>query len=160
MSIITNPSRGSHEAYAVTQRGVYHMDDSTLAGARWQNITGNLLQLSRNPFGNPALAETLGTYANATNGTPAGYGLPDEYFTSIVADWRYVLAGSPGGGTLPTHPIIYVGGQNGVYRSLDSAGTWTANVNDRVSREGAATRGAGQHVARSEEHTSELQPHS
>ena len=31
--IVTNPNRGSHEAYAVTQKGVYHMVDAS-AGAR------------------------------------------------------------------------------------------------------------------------------
>ncbi len=29
--IVTNPTRGSHEAYAVTGGGVYHMADSTAA---------------------------------------------------------------------------------------------------------------------------------
>src|SRR5262249_27462970 len=41
-AIITNPTPGSHEAYAVTLRGVYHMPNSNIPGATWQNITSNL----------------------------------------------------------------------------------------------------------------------
>src|SRR5205814_7152097 len=39
-AIVTNPNRGSHEAYAVTSSGVYHIVDSTVANARWVRING------------------------------------------------------------------------------------------------------------------------
>jgi hypothetical protein len=108
-AIVTNPLRGSREAYAVTRRGVYHMVDAAAAGAAWVNITGNLFGVPHAPFGDPLLTE-----ARARD------------LTSIVADWRYVI---PDTLTSPpplnlsdpalTHPILYVAGEGGVYRSTD-----------------------------------------
>src|SRR5262249_32908231 len=58
--IVTNPTRGSFEAYAVTEKGVYHLvglnrpggDNSGQppSGFRWENITSNLFNLTRVPF--------------------------------------------------------------------------------------------------------------
>ena len=108
-SIITNPLRGSHEAWAVTLNGVYFMPDSLAPGATWQNITGNLFQITRDAFGDPTEA------------------LPElAYLTSMQADWRYLIpdnASQPNG---PTHPVLYVAGEGGVYRSLDNGKTWTS----------------------------------
>jgi subtilisin-like proprotein convertase family protein len=133
MSIVTNPSRGSHEAYAVTQRGVYHIADS-VAGSAWTKITGptdaqnnptpgNIFALARNPFGNPLLQETLSTYQQD--------GFSTNYLTSIVADWRYTIPDDPNEVLNPksppgsSHPMLYVAGYNGVYRSIDNGLTWT-----------------------------------
>ena len=112
-AIITNPTRGSHEAYAVTAAGVYHMVDSAAAGATWVNITGNLFQVLHNPFGDSLLTEAQ-----------------LRSLAAIVADWRYVIPDSPV--TIPgttadpavTHPMLYVAGQGGVYRSTDDGQTW------------------------------------
>src|SRR5207302_950950 len=71
VKIITDPTRGSHDAFAVTQKGVYFISDSTAAGASWANITGNLFSLTTNGFGGPAQAEPALTF-----------------LTSIQADWR------------------------------------------------------------------------
>ena len=35
----------------VTLAGVYHMTDSSAAGATWENITGNLFNVVHDPFG-------------------------------------------------------------------------------------------------------------
>src|SRR5262249_45619847 len=53
--IVVNPTRGSHEAYAVTRGGVFWMADSAAAGATWVNITGNLFTsaLTRRLFNDP-----------------------------------------------------------------------------------------------------------
>src|SRR5207237_10037179 len=75
--IVTNPLRGSHEAYAVTSRGVYHIADSTTANPTWVNITSNVFQITHNPFGDPTLAATQA-----------------KDLTSIQADWRYVVPDS------------------------------------------------------------------
>ncbi len=106
-AIITNPTRGSREAYAVTTGGVYHIKDSLAPGATWDRITGNLFNITQQIFG--------------TNLTDTKL----RSLTSIVADWRYVIPddfANPGGAT---HPVLYVSGDAGVYRSTDDGATWT-----------------------------------
>src|SRR5262249_46110403 len=106
-AIVTNPTRGSHEAYAVTLAGVYHIDDSLAAGATWQNITGDLFQQMHDPFGDPTFAENQA-----------------RYLTSLAADWRYVIPDTLQSTSGPTHPMLYVGGEGGVFRSSDNGQTW------------------------------------
>ena len=64
-SIITNPNRGSHQAYAVTQQGMYVIADSVPSASNptptWVNITGNILSLPYTIDGqnyNPKLTPT------------------------------------------------------------------------------------------------------
>jgi subtilisin-like proprotein convertase family protein len=111
-SIVTNPNRGSHEAYAVTSKGVYHMVDATVAGAKWVNITGNLFQITHNLF-------------TPFNDSTQLVGPQLASLTSIQADWRYAIP--VGSGNLP--PILYVGGQGGVFRSEDGGQSWTSFPN-------------------------------
>ena len=118
--IITDPTRGSHDAYAVTTDGVYYMADSIPSASNptptWVNITGNLKTLvysifgqSYNPATDPALSPTT---------------------------WRPPCPRSPPTGatlspsTRPTrqtdmHPALYVGANSGVYQSLNNGQTWT-----------------------------------
>jgi subtilisin-like proprotein convertase family protein/photosystem II stability/assembly factor-like uncharacterized protein len=117
-AIITNPTRGSHEAFAVTQKGVYHMVDSSAAGATWVNITGNLFSITHPLFG---------PFADATQLV----GTQLAYLDAIVADWRYAIPNNaaelmtPSTPPGPTHPVLYVAGEGGVYRSIDLGQTWT-----------------------------------
>jgi subtilisin-like proprotein convertase family protein len=107
VEIVTSPDRGSHAAYAITLRGVY-FDDDTLSGAGWRNITGNLFGILQNAFGDPGLAdEKL------------------SFLTSIKADWRYAIPDDLNDPTGPTHPVLYVSGDAGVYRSFDNGASWT-----------------------------------
>ncbi len=126
-AIITNPLRGTYEAYAVTQGNpdanppilshVYHLANSTVANPQWVNITGNLNNFSYWGFGDFAMQEdgpSLGTTA-----------LPHvASLTSVVADWRYVIPDNPAAPNGPHHPALYVGGEGGVWRSLDQGKTW------------------------------------
>ena len=117
-AIITDPTRGSHRAYAVTSQGVYYTPNSVatpalngkpaVPAAPWVNISGNIFKLTANPFGDPSLNSTL-----------------LRGLTSITADWRYVIPDNPSNPSSPTHPILYAGGQGGVFRSLDNGQTWT-----------------------------------
>jgi large repetitive protein len=106
-AIITNPTPGNHEAYAVTTTGVFHIGDSLAPGASWQNITGNLFSITNNPFGNSSFAQQQ-----------------LKYLTSVAADWRYVIPADPAHPGGPTHPMLYAAGEGGVYRSTDNGQTW------------------------------------
>ncbi len=108
MKIVTNPTRGSGEAYAVTSTGVFHMVDSRVAGATWVKITGNLFAITHNSFGNVNLTETLG-----------------RALSTIQADYRYFIPDNLLVTNGPAHPVLYVGGDAGVYRSFDNGVTWT-----------------------------------
>jgi subtilisin-like proprotein convertase family protein len=121
-SIVADPLRGSHDAFAVTNKGVYRMFDSTATGATWKNITGNLFSLMRNAFGDPNLK------------TPILKNL-----TSIAADWRFAIKDNPGQANSPTHPVLYVGGEGGVFRSTDGGATWT--IFPDASHDGALVDG-------------------
>jgi subtilisin-like proprotein convertase family protein len=117
-AIIANPTQGSHEAYAVTANRIYHIADANpAAGQAWRDITGNIFAVANLPFDNAA----LGPDPVARLGS----------LTAIAADWRYVIPDSvatppavPGDPNF-THPALYVGGQAGVFRSLDDGATWT-----------------------------------
>jgi subtilisin-like proprotein convertase family protein len=106
-AIVADPVRGSHDAFAVTLNGVYRMFDSSATNPSWVNITGNLFNITHNTFINPALQESQAKVLHA-----------------IAADWRFRIKDS----SLPnstTHPVLYVGGEGGVYRSKDGGVTWT-----------------------------------
>ncbi len=128
VGIYPSPDRGSHEAYAVTLRGVYYTADSTAIGTAtsptWVNITGNLAQIQYNPFGNASLAQgLLSTYGGAPGGVSSN--LQFGGFRSVVADYRYAIPDPQGN----VHPVLYVAGYGGVFRSLDNGQTWTAFPN-------------------------------
>ena len=112
--IVTDPTRGSHDLYAVTQRGVYFMADSSLAAPTWVNITGNVFAITHKPFGNTIVDLTETQLKN---------------LTSIAADWRFAIPDDPTKPNGPNHPVLYVGGEGGVYRSTDKGKTWTAFPN-------------------------------
>jgi subtilisin-like proprotein convertase family protein len=107
-AIVTNPTPGSHEAYAVTKDAVYHMVDSSAANASWVNITSNLFGISETLFGDPTQKA-----------------LRARDLTSIVADWRYLIPDDPTKPNGTTHPMLYVGGDGGVFRSIDGGLTWS-----------------------------------
>jgi subtilisin-like proprotein convertase family protein len=115
-AIITNPTRGSHEAYAVTSRGVFHIADSLATGATWQNVSGNLFDLTHDIFGNPDQNELILSSTSTLK--------------SLAVDWRYVIPDSfnPDEATTDhstSHPILYVAGEGGVFRSIDDGVTWS-----------------------------------
>ena len=131
VAIYTNPNRGSHEAYAVTLKGVYYMANSVASGATWVNITGNLTQIQHNPNGDPAYAEdALLGYANGQLGG----------FRSIVADYRYAVPTlTPLATVTATGPAAGPGAQASVTSSLTLAANSTALLNTGAGNAGTAT---------------------
>ena len=86
LQIITNPNRGSNEAYAITANGVFHIADSNqndpvpAAMKQWVKVTGNLLSTQSNLlFNNSALGTSVLT----------------SYLTSMAIDWRYQIPNNP-----------------------------------------------------------------
>lgn len=106
--IVTDPKHGSYDAYAVTTGGVFYMPNALAANATWQNITGNLFGITYNPFGSPALNQTL-----------------LKSLTSILVDWRYAIPNNANQPNGATHPVLYVGGNGGIFRSTTQGTTWT-----------------------------------
>ncbi len=109
-AIIPNPARGTFDAYAVTQTGVYY-NANVKAGASWQNITGNLFSLTNRPLDD-------GTGDDGTQSTMSR-------LSTMTADWRYVIPNDFSNPAAGTHPMLYVAGLSGVYRSLDQGKNWT-----------------------------------
>ena len=109
--IVADPTRGSHDVYAVTQKGVYFMADTSAASHTWVNITG--------VGSNSVLAQTHTIFGDPTQTEKQAKSL-----TSIIADWRYSVPDNPALSNSPTHPVLYVAGDSGVYRSIDKGQTW------------------------------------
>ncbi len=103
--IVANPLRGSNSAYAVTDNGVYYMADwasANVALNKWKNISGNLFAITHQAFGLGADYETTLL----------------QRLSTIAVDWRPLNFFTPG------TPVLYAGGDGGVYRSLDNGNSW------------------------------------
>ncbi|OJW21002.1 MAG: hypothetical protein BGO49_30085 [Planctomycetales bacterium 71-10] len=126
--IVPSPIRGNHSAYAVTAQGVYYMADSTAANATWVAVTGDLHSLSISIFGE--------TYA-MSDASPLAQSLT---LSALAVDWRYSIpnaAGDPNGSGL--HPVLYVAGNAGVFRSIDNGLSWSLFPNQDI--DGAQVQG-------------------
>ena len=130
-SIITDPTRGSHDAYAVTTTGVFYLADSILLGEQPHQHRLRVGQHHQQP------PQTWPTPSSARPTTRRPTRTRPSYnqavsLSSIVADWRYTIPNAPNDPNGPGyHPVLYVGAGNssgtgsGVYQSLDDGQTWT-----------------------------------
>ncbi len=131
--IIANPNPGSHEAYAVAKNGVYHIADSVPSASNptptWTKINGNLFSLLT-----PATGDTVTTVGDVNGVATQTPQL--NVLTSLQVDWRYVLPNQTGNASAGTHPVLYVAGDSGVYRSLDNGASWTdfPNADPQIDR--------------------------
>jgi subtilisin-like proprotein convertase family protein len=107
--IVTDPTRGTHDAYAITTNGVYYNANTQAAGSTWVNITGDLFAQTTTPFGD----------ANLTTQALLNLG-------GLAVDWRYVIPFDPTNPSKGTHPMLYVAGVGGVFRSTNNGTNWTA----------------------------------
>jgi subtilisin-like proprotein convertase family protein len=128
LQIIPSPFRDSREVYAVTNTGVYHLQDSNPASpAAWRRITGDLFAQMQVPFGGPGVTQTApGTPGAGPVPLLQNTGFTNNTLTSLQVDWRYAIpdAVARAGDPSPTHPVLYVAGQGGVFRTLDDGGSW------------------------------------
>jgi subtilisin-like proprotein convertase family protein len=119
-SIVADPTRGSHDAYAVTSTGVFVINNSIPSASNptptWVAITGNIHNLPYDIFGQKYDPTTD---PNSTKLNQA------QTLNTIVADWRYSIPDDPQNPGAGSHPALYVGGNSGVYQSLDNGKTWT-----------------------------------
>ena len=119
-SIVTDPTRGSHDAYAVTKKGVYFMANSVPSATNptptWVNITGDIFDLPYSIFGQ--------TYNPTTDPNAITYNLVTA-LNSIVADWEYTIPNNPADPASGYHPVLFVSANSGVYMSTDDGQTWT-----------------------------------
>ncbi len=135
--IVADPARGTHIAYAVTFTGVFEINFDNLVALNpatnrlaiagtptWVNITGNLFQYVQTALGDPAFAQSARQFL---------------FLTSLAADWRYAILDNPSNPTGPTHPVLYIGGNGGVFRSLDNGKTWT--IFPAMTQDGAPVDG-------------------
>jgi large repetitive protein len=115
-AIVTDPTRGSHEAYVVTQKGVYVIGNSIPSTSNptptWTNITGNLFKLPYTLNGQ--------NYNPTTDASGKPYDLA-QTLTDIVANWEYTIPNSSGG----YFPLLYVSANSGVYMSINDGQSWT-----------------------------------
>jgi subtilisin-like proprotein convertase family protein len=137
--IIPNPTRGSHELFAITRKGIYHMADWDRRDAQnnriptpWENITDNIRSITYQAFGHPDwVIPVLGT-DNPNQTGDAG----ENPFTAMAVDWR------PTWSPIVGNPVLYVGGQGGVFRAVYNGPTTTWSRFTGTA-DGAASDGGG-----------------
>ena len=120
LRIVPDPQVGKRDVYAITATGVFYKADGTDTATPWRNITGNLFNITRAVFGNAT--DTVLTL---------------KFLTSLAVDWRFAtpVPGNPG----QSFPILYVGGEGGVFKSKDQGVTWAFYPS--VIRDGAPVDG-------------------
>ncbi len=106
---MADPRTGKYDLYAVTEKGVYYMANSKAATPTWVNITYNLFSPTQ-----------MKSAANFNGG--------DQYatftdITSLAVDWRFSVPTTVSGES--TAPVLYVGGNGGVFRSINGGASWS-----------------------------------
>ncbi len=148
-SISPNPRPGTHEAYVVTTAGTYHLTYGVTYSAQGvPSITAGSIVLTQiNGSGaNSLFALPHVGFANSPLYTepflkdPAGNVLG---LTALAVDWRYAIPDNPANPTGTTHPILYVGGVEGIFRSEDGGKNWTPFPDDIATNATAADGSIG-----------------
>jgi hypothetical protein len=134
--ILPNPIRGTHELYIVTEKGVYWMKDwkigltdPTNPDAQWQNLTNNIPTIQTLGFGHSDWSNNL-----------VGLGRQTPQLLTMAVDWRPTYSPTPG------LPILYVGGDAGVFRAIRNSTDGTKTQWSRftgVAANGASSDGGG-----------------
>src|SRR5262249_16890412 len=128
-AIVADPHAGFDDAYAITPSAVYYMQHTTASNAAttpWINITSNLFSQT-SPF-----SLTAHMFNDPTQ--PSQPRL--QAIHALAADWRFSRTDQIDDGT---HPVLYIGGLGGVYRSDDQGFNWRFFPD--VAHEGAAADG-------------------
>ena len=104
------------QAYAVTENGVFHMPDWSSSTPTWEEITTNLPNISHTAFFDGTQAWTNGLLIE-----PAVPGNTEATLYSLEVDWRPIYAATV------SKPILYVGGDGGVFRATNEGGATVWN---------------------------------
>jgi hypothetical protein len=112
----SSPTRSAAaKAYVVTENGVFHAVQrqlrppaATISGTQIQNVTGNLLTITHDIFGDTSFQENL---LNSLS--------PNNLLTSLAVDWRWKIPDDLNNPAGPVHPALYVAGNSGVFRALN-----------------------------------------
>lgn len=133
--IVPNPDRNApatqkYELFAVTDTGVFYMPDWTATGATWVNITANLTGTT---------AITHDAFSDVDYRSPLLTTTPNAaQLMTIAVDWR------PRFGNVASRPIIYAGGDGGVFRAtLAATPATTTWIRFPATAEGASSPGGG-----------------
>jgi subtilisin-like proprotein convertase family protein len=129
-AIAADPHAGFDDAYAITPSGVYYMQHTTNLYApqstTWINIASNTFSQT-SPFS---------LTANMFN-DPTQPSVPRlQAIHALAVDWRFSMTDQIDDGT---HPVLYIGGLGGVFRSDDQGFNWRFFPD--VAHEGAAADG-------------------
>jgi subtilisin-like proprotein convertase family protein len=128
-AIVADPHAGFDDAYAITPSAVYYMQHTTASNAAttpWTNITSTLFSQT-SPFSLTAHMFNDPTQPSQTR---------LQAIHALVADWRFSGKDQIDNGT---HPVLYIGGLGGVYRSDDQGFHWRFFPD--VKNEGAVADG-------------------
>jgi subtilisin-like proprotein convertase family protein len=129
LSISPNPRRGARDVVAITTNGVYYMADSQAPGAAWERLNDtpgrdSLFNFERPLFNNPDDMQPI---------------MAAGQITSLAVDWRYAIPDNLNQPSGPKHPVIYVGGNSGVFKTIDKGITWQLypdTLNNNAPQEG------------------------
>jgi subtilisin-like proprotein convertase family protein len=135
--IIANPLHGSREAYAVTENGVFHIADWSSSTATWTEITTNLPNINHTAFYDGTQAWTDELLVE-----PATPGNTEATLYTLAIDWRPTYAAAV------SKPILYVGGNGGVFRATNEGGAtaWTRFPGNATDGGLASSPGGGMPV--------------
>jgi sugar lactone lactonase YvrE/subtilisin-like proprotein convertase family protein len=133
VGISADTLRGSHDVYVETTTGVFHLFftaqyptgappvfvGSGPGGApSWIRLTGNLFNITTK-FGQANNPLSFQLTVDPTQPATAAQ-KPLQYLTSMAVDWRYQIPDNNPANPTKFLPAVYVGGNAGVYRLIQS----------------------------------------
>jgi subtilisin-like proprotein convertase family protein len=140
LTISADPAPGSHRVFAQTQTAVYYCTNSLATTPVWVRLNDTGGKTFIFPGGGQRGIQRP-VWNNPNDLAPAFN--PVTGLTTMAVDWRYDIPdnlANPGG---PKHPVLYVGGDGGVVRSLDLGTNWTVFPNNDPTKADSGPQAGG-----------------